>query len=84
MRNFDYKKSLGQNFLKDENVINKIVEAPDAKDNNLVIEIGPGAGALSVELVKKYDRVIMYEIDTRLREILDEKLNFTEFLNNDN
>ena len=91
MRNFDYKKSLGQNFLKDENVINKIVEAPDAKDNNLVIEIGPGAGALSVELVKKYDRVIMYEIDTRLREILDEKLNsyenyeiiFDDFLNRD-
>lgn len=91
MRNFDYKKSLGQNFLKDENVINKIVCATDVEDNNLVIEIGPGAGALSVELVKKYDRVIMYEIDTRLREILNEKLNsyenyeiiFDDFLNRD-
>ena len=89
MRNFDYKKSLGQNFLKDNNVISKIVNAPELKGNNLVIEIGPGAGALSTELVKKYDRVLMYEIDTRLKSILEEKLSdydnyeiiFDDFLN---
>ena len=63
MRNFDYKKSLGQNFLKDINVIDKIANASDVLKNNLVIEIGPGAGALSMELVKKYDKVLMYEID---------------------
>jgi 16S rRNA (adenine1518-N6/adenine1519-N6)-dimethyltransferase len=91
MRNFDYKKSLGQNFLKDNNVISKIVNAPELKENNLVIEIGPGAGALSTELVKKYDRVLMYEIDTRLKSILEEKLSdydnyeiiFDDFLNRD-
>lgn len=89
MKDFNFKKNLGQNFLKDNNVINKIVNASDIDDNNLVIEIGPGAGALSIELVKKYDRVIMYEIDTRLKNILEEKLSdyenyeiiFDDFLN---
>lgn len=91
MKNFDYKKSLGQNFLKDKNVIDKIVNAPDIKDNSLVIEIGPGAGALSIELVQKFDRVLMYEIDTRLKSVLGDKLNdyenyeiiFDDFLNRD-
>ena len=91
MRDFDYKKSLGQNFLKDKNVIDKIVGAPDIRDDNLVIEIGPGAGALSIELVNKFDKAILYEIDTRLRDVLDDKLNdysnyeiiFDDFLNRD-
>ena len=91
MRDFDYKKSLGQNFLNDNNVINKIVSAPDIEDNNLVVEIGPGAGALSTELVKRYNRVLMYEIDTRLKDVLEEKLKdyenyeiiFDDFLNRD-
>ena len=91
MKNFDYKKSLGQNFLKDKSIIDKIVGAPNIKDNNLVIEIGPGAGALSIELVQKFDRVLMYEIDTRLKEKLNDKLNdyvnyeiiFDDFLNRD-
>lgn len=74
MINFDYKKSLGQNFLKDENIINKIVNAPVIKKNNLVIEIGPGAGALSKRLVKVFDKVLMYEIDTRLSETLNKIL----------
>jgi len=89
MRNFDYKKSLGQNFLKDKNVIDKIVSAPNINDNNLVIEIGPGAGALSIELVKKFDKALLYEIDTRLRDVLYDKLKeynnyeiiFDDFLN---
>lgn len=91
MKNFDYKKSLGQNFLKDNNVIDKIVNAPNIKENNLAIEIGPGAGALSIELVQKFDKVLMYEIDTRLKSVLDDKLNdyenyeiiFDDFLNRD-
>ena len=91
MRDFNYRKSLGQNFLKDKNVIDKIANAPAVLDNNLVIEIGPGAGALSIELVKKFDKVLLYEIDTRLRDILDNKLNgynnyeivFDDFLNRD-
>lgn len=91
MINFDYKKSLGQNFLKDESIINKIVNAPSIKGNNLVIEIGPGAGALSKKLVKIFDKVLMYEIDTRLFQVLNKILNeynnyeiiFDDFLKRD-
>lgn len=89
MYNFDYKKNLGQNFLQDKNIIDKIVNATDYEDNNLVIEIGPGAGALSKELLKKVDRAILYEIDTRLEKILNKELSdfvnyeliFDDFLN---
>ena len=42
MYNFEYKKTLGQNFLQDKNIIDKIVNAPIYGDNNLFIEIGPG------------------------------------------
>ena len=68
---FDYKKSLGQNFLKDQNIINKIVESINPSSNDLIIEIGPGAGSLTKELVKKDCDVICFEIDTRLKEVLD-------------
>lgn len=91
MYKFDYKKNLGQNFLQDKNIIDKIVNAPDYGDNNLVIEIGPGAGALTKELLKKVDRAILYEIDTRLEKILNKELStfvnyeliFDDFLNRD-
>lgn len=74
MYNFEYKKSLGQNFLKDVNVVEKIVSAIDYKDNNLVIEIGPGSGAMSRELLKRVSFTILYEIDTRLESILSKEL----------
>lgn len=74
MYNFDYKKSLGQNFLKDNNVIDKIVSAINYEDNNLVIEIGPGSGAMTKELLKRVDFAILYEIDTRLEKILSKEL----------
>lgn len=91
MYKFDYKKNLGQNFLQDKNIIDKIVNAPDYGDNNLVIEIGPGAGALTKELLKKFDRAILYEVDTRLEKILNKELStfvnyeliFDDFLNRD-
>ena len=74
MYNFEFKKSLGQNFLKDKNVVNKIVDAVLFEKNNLVIEIGPGSGALTKELLKKSDMVLLYEIDTRLEKILQREL----------
>ena len=91
MYKFDYKKNLGQNFLQDKNIIDKIVNAPDYGDNNLVIEIGPGAGALTKELLKKVDRAILYEVDTRLEKIKNKELStfvnyeliFDDFLNRD-
>lgn len=72
--NFDFKKSLGQNFLKDNNILEGIVNSVNCKENNLVIEIGPGAGALTKKLLKKFDKAILYEIDTRLEDILNNEL----------
>ena len=72
--NFEFKKSFGQNFLKDNNITEGIASAVDYKENNLVIEIGPGAGALTKKLLLKIDRAILYEIDTRLKDILEEEL----------
>lgn len=74
MYNFDFKKTLGQNFLKDDNIVNKIVNATEYKKNNLVIEIGPGAGALTKKLLPKVDKAILYEIDTRLEKVLNNEL----------
>lgn len=69
---FDYKKSLGQNFLKDKNIIEKIANSINPTKDDLIIEIGPGAGALTKELVKKESDVICFEIDTRLKDILEQ------------
>lgn len=86
MRSFDYKKSLGQNFLKDKNIINKISESIKPTEEDLIVEIGPGAGALTNELVKKNCDVICFEIDTRLKDILEAidyprlKIVFNDFL----
>lgn len=81
------KKSLGQNFLIDNNVINKIVDEVSACNNDLIIEIGPGRGALTSKLKKKGCNVIAYELDTDLSNILskleDDKLRviYKDFLN---
>ena len=55
------KKKFGQNFLKDKTVLHKIIEAMPKSDNKIV-EIGPGLGDLTEELVK-YKEVIAYEVD---------------------
>lgn len=91
MFNFDFKKTLGQNFLKDDNIVNKIVNSIDYKDNSLVIEIGPGAGALTKMLLPKVTKALLYEVDTRLEKILSKELNefdnykiiFDDFLKRD-
>ena len=74
MENFKFKKSFGQNFLQDENVIKDIVSKTNILPNSLVIEVGPGSGALTLELAKVAKNVLSYEIDTRLEETLDENL----------
>lgn len=74
MENFKFKKSLGQNFLKDENIINNIVENANIDNDTLVIEVGPGAGALTTKIIKKCQNLICFEIDERLKETLNNKL----------
>ena len=82
---FEFKKSFGQNFIKDNNVIENIVKKADIKPKSLVIEIGPGAGSLTSELVKFADKVLAYEIDDRLKEHLEEtyKDNNVDFIFDD-
>lgn len=74
MKNFEFKKSLGQNFISDENIVNKIVDRAMIDKNTLVIEIGPGAGSLSKKIVPLAGYAILYEIDKRLKEILEREL----------
>lgn len=59
------KKSLGQHFLTDIGVIQEILQGIQAKAEDLVIEIGPGTGALTQGLVQRYKRLIAIEIDER-------------------
>ena len=69
------KKSLGQNFLQDENVLQLIANSISTNNNDLIIEIGPGKGALTKYLINKNSYLICYEIDTRLTSILNNFLN---------
>lgn len=73
LNNFKFKKSFGQNFIKEKNIIEKIINASDIPDNTLILEIGPGAGSLTELLVQTGNNVLCYEIDTRLEEILSDK-----------
>ncbi|CAJ1226231.1 ribosomal RNA small subunit methyltransferase A [Levilactobacillus zymae] len=68
------KKSLGQNFLSDLNILRNIVSAADVTDNDNVIEIGPGIGALTEQLARRARRVVAFEIDENLLPVLDETL----------
>ena len=78
------KKSLGQNFLIDQNVINKIISVIDIENKN-VLEIGPGTGNLTLEIVKKNPKkVILIEKDNVLAKNLTNKFNNNiEIINKD-
>lgn len=71
------KKSLGQNFLKDESVLRRIIEAAKISSEDIVLEIGPGQGALTELLVEKCKKVIAIELDDRLIPVLQEKFKDT-------
>ncbi|MBN1276630.1 MAG: ribosomal RNA small subunit methyltransferase A [Deltaproteobacteria bacterium] len=68
------KKSLGQHFLTDPALINKIVALARSESSEVVLEIGPGKGALTLPLSRAVGRVIAVEKDARLVELLKEKL----------
>ena len=70
MANIPAKKSLGQNFLKDENILRKIADSFDVTEKDLIIEIGPGMGALTKYLIQKSSDLLCYEIDERLKDTL--------------
>lgn len=68
------KKSLGQNFLTDINILHNIVAAGDVSATDNVIEIGPGIGALTEQLARAAKEVVAFEIDSRLMEVLADTL----------
>lgn len=68
-----YKKSLGQNFLTSQSVVDKIVETANLKTDDIVLEVGPGKGILTEALLKKTSKVISVEKDDSLISFLKEK-----------
>lgn len=77
--NLKLTKTLGQNFLNDDSVVKRIVEAADIKDNSLVLEIGPGIGSMTREMAYTCSGVVAVEIDKHLIPALND--NLSEFTN---
>lgn len=71
---FRLSKSLGQNFLMDKNIIDEIIESAQIGPEDLVMEIGPGIGVITMEAAEKAKKVIAVEIDKNLIPILKETL----------
>ncbi|MDT8717277.1 16S rRNA (adenine(1518)-N(6)/adenine(1519)-N(6))-dimethyltransferase RsmA [Clostridium sp. 19966] len=71
---FKFTKSLGQNFLIDDSVLKDIVQGADIGEEDFVIEIGPGVGTLTKEMLKKAKKVCSIELDRNLIPILNEEL----------
>lgn len=72
--NFSFKKSLGQNFLIDVNILKNIIKQANITKSSGVIEIGPGIGALTEQLALHAKQVVAYEIDERLKQVLQDTL----------
>ncbi|QFF97382.1 16S rRNA (adenine(1518)-N(6)/adenine(1519)-N(6))-dimethyltransferase RsmA [Psychrobacillus glaciei] len=71
---FSFKKSLGQNFLIDPNILRNIVSHADLTKDSAAIEIGPGIGALTEHLARASGKVVAFEIDQRLLPVLEDTL----------
>lgn len=88
---FKFKKKFGQNFIVDQNIIDKIIYESGVDRDTMVIEIGPGAGSLTYKLASASKNVLCYEIDETLKDILSSNLSglsnvdikFCDFLNAD-
>ena len=72
--NFKFSKSLGQNFLIDDSVPRDIVAGAEVDENDLVIEIGPGVGTLTAQLLNKAKKVVAIELDNDLIPILNQEI----------
>lgn len=72
--NLSMKKSLGQNFLVEPNILTKMLEAGEIDKETSVIEVGPGIGALTERLARAAKKVVSFEVDQRLEPILKKEL----------
>lgn len=72
--NFNFSKSLGQNFISDQNLLTAIVSDSEITGKDVVLEIGCGAGSLTKEISKVCKKVIAFEIDKSLIPVLEENL----------
>lgn len=78
--NITANKNYGQNFLVDENVVSGIVQNAEVSKNDLVIEIGPGLGSLTSDLLENAGKVICIELDTHMLKILNDRFSlYTNF-----
>lgn len=71
---FSFKKSLGQNFLTDTNILRNIVGVAELNEQTNVIEVGPGMGSLTEFIAQRAHQVLAFEIDQRLMEVLAETM----------
>lgn len=71
--NFKFSKSLGQNFLVDDSVLDDIVNGAEVNNEDFIIEIGPGVGTLTAQLLMKAKKVTSIELDNDLIPILEQE-----------
>lgn len=71
---FRFNHNLGQNFITDKNLLDKIVELSGVDENDVVVEIGTGAGTLTRAIAEKAKKVYSFEVDHALKPVLDETL----------
>lgn len=78
-------KRFGQNFLIDDQILTGIVDAANISEDDIVVEIGPGLGNLTAYLLKKAKKVVAFEIDPNMIEVLEERFNTSklEIVHND-
>lgn len=79
--NFKFTKSLGQNFLVDDSVLSDIVDGAEVNNEDFIIEIGPGVGTLTAQLLIKAKKVTAIELDNDLIPILEKELGDNENFN---
>lgn len=77
------KKRFGQNFLQDENILNNIVKEIDPQPDDVIIEIGPGYGALTQKIISATENLIAVEIDNELAASLKERFPQLQLINED-
>ncbi len=83
MENVSPLKRFGQNYLRDNNILNKIIDEIYPSEKDLIVEIGPGTGALTSRLAESDAEIVGVEIDKRVKEDLTEKFPSIKFYNED-